>query len=74
MVGGPVVGLALLPTAVLWLRRQYKGWQAQKSRRSKLPPGESLKVSESVYSPDGRTKLTLLDERLPASERAPGGR
>jgi hypothetical protein len=61
-VGTMLTGLAVLPTATVWLWKQFRYWRASKNRRSGLRPGDSLRVGQSLYSRDGRTKFTLYPD------------
>jgi hypothetical protein len=58
-VGTMLTGLAILPTAAVWLSRQWRHWWAVKNRKSSLQLGQSLLVDRSLHSPDGRTSFTL---------------
>jgi len=57
-----LTGVAVLPTATVWLWRQFRGWRVASKRRSCLGPGDSLHVGQSLYSHDRRTKFTLYPD------------
>jgi hypothetical protein len=61
-IGVMLTGVAVLPTAAVWLTRQARDWRAIRNRRSRLLPGQSLLVGESLFSPDGRTRFTLQSD------------
>ena len=54
-----LTGVSVLSAASVWLWRQWHRWHAANKRRSRLLPGESLQVGQSLYSPDGHTRFTL---------------
>jgi len=54
-----ITGASVLAAASVWLGRQWHRWRIVKKRRSQLLPGESLRVGQSLHSPDGGTSFTL---------------
>jgi len=58
-VGAILTGVSVLPAAAVWLVKQARVWRIAKSRKSELLPGQTLLAGSSLYSPDGRTSLTL---------------
>jgi hypothetical protein len=54
-----LAGLAVVPTAVVWLLKQWRALRAAQRRKSTLQPGQRLLVGQSLHSPDGHTGFTL---------------
>jgi hypothetical protein len=58
-LGAILTGVSVVPAAGVWLWKQARNWRITKSRRSELLSGQTLLAGGSLYSPDGRTSLTL---------------